>query len=405
VVPLVTPEQVARVETKVRLWGEGGRLPTKAPAGWVETNVEEVPGRPRLPVMVLRSTRTEHALRLDLGADDPASRVLIERALARVELTAGGPQEYRVGYRVARLAGPWIDLELPAPAAAIGFQAALNGKIIDPVALPAERPELKGRLVRLKLSPDLVRGPALLELSYQLSADRQNGTLVTTTLQVPQLRDEGAEFPVRWQVVAPDNWVILSPEPAPGVPRVWGRSGLLFAPRVGLTTADLDRWLIGASAPDAEEGVVSAVLWREADAPVTLAHAPRQWWLVSCSALLVLFGLIGMRLAWGGPDSQGSRWAWPVAILAVVAALMVVLFLPGLAALIAYGVQPGLLVLLVLIPAGWLLAERRRRQVVFLANFTRSKTPSSLSRPAEQPQASTVDAPRARGSSLERQGS
>ena len=82
---------------------------------------------------------------------------------------------------------------------------------------------------------------------------------------------------------------------------------------------------------------------------------------------------------------------------------------PLLAALIAYGCQPGLTVLLVLGLLMWLLAERRRRQAVYLPNFARTRAGSSVERSQGEAgvpqQPSTVDVPRGRGSAVEGLGS
>lgn len=413
-VPLVVPDQVSRAESKVRVWNDAGPVPVgpleerNARDGWAETNIEEVAGRPRLPVLVVRSTGSGRPLRLKMSQPGPSARVLIERAVVRVDIAPGGAQEYRVRYRVARLAGPAIDFELPAPAASVGLQASLGGVAIDPVPGPG------GRSVRLRLGPALVRQASVLELTYQLAADRQ-GAAVTTTLQPPRLLDEGANFPVRWQVHAPAGWTIVWPEAGATMPRAWVRSGYLLAPRSALTGADLERWLSGAEPdPDEAEAVPSLVLWRDGDGPVTLTHVPRLGWLLGCSVGLVLLGLLLTRLAWGGAESRGSRWGWAAVLLTAVAAAVGGLLLPGLAAQVTYGSQLGLLVLLACLLVLWLLDERRRRQIVYLANFSRTKPTSSLARKEGNarpgsahgpPQESTVDAPRPRGSSLEKQGS
>ena len=60
------------------------------------------------------------------------------------------------------------------------------------------------------------------------------------------------------------------------------------------------------------------------------------------------------------------------------------------------GLQPGLLVTVLLACIHWLLKERYRRQLVFMPGFTRTKTGSSLVRNQNGHQireASTVDSP------------
>jgi hypothetical protein len=80
---------------------------------------------------------------------------------------------------------------------------------------------------------------------------------------------------------------------------------------------------------------------------------------------------------------------------------------PGLAGQIAFGCQPGLVVLVLLLLIQWLLHERYRRQIVFLPSFSRARSGSSLTRPhvptGPPSEPSTVDvSPRQHGSSVER---
>jgi hypothetical protein len=116
---------------------------------------------------------------------------------------------------------------------------------------------------------------------------------------------------------------------------------------------------------------------------------------------VVLLGLFLLRLNWAR-GGQHSLWFWPVLFILLFVLSLAGLLFPGLAGQFAYGAQPGLLVLAVLVPLVWLVAERKRRQVVFLANFSRSK--SSLSRQPVEMQGSTVDVPPRSVSSLERPG-
>ena len=65
---------------------------------------------------------------------------------------------------------------------------------------------------------------------------------------------------------------------------------------------------------------------------------------------------------------------------------------------IAYGCQPGAVVMLAVLGLQWLMHRRYRRQIVFLPSFSRSRAGSSLIRktPSNLPQSgepSTVDAP------------
>jgi hypothetical protein len=408
-VPLVLPDPNLQGEARVRLWAESGVQPSSPSDGWAEQNIEEVPRHDRLPVLVLRSERPDRPLTLRLGEGTLPFTVLFERALVRVDINDSHEQTYRVSYRLSRLAGRHVDFELPAPEATINFQATLHGKRIDPEVLASDRPELNRRLVRLHLSPELVRKPAVLELSYQLAPDRTASTPVTMTLQAPTPLGDPGSVPTRWQITAPPSWVVIAPEAGPAAPRTWARRGWLLAPQATLTGADLERWLAGTEPPAAviEEAAVtpSLVLWRDGTPTVRLTHASQQAWLLACSLALVLLGLVLSRLPFGG---RAGAWAWLVLALLLAALLLGALLWPTLAGQLAYGCQPGAVVLLLLALAQWLLHERYRRQIVFLPSFSRSAAGSSLTRKEMTPRVahgepSTVDAPpRAVGSSVER---
>jgi hypothetical protein len=218
------------------------------------------------------------------------------------------------------------------------------------------------------------------------------------------LLDESAPVPTRWCVLAPPNWVILGPEPGAGSPLAWGWRGLLWAPRPQASEADLEAWFAGTdSAPDAAPVAPALVAWRDADEPLQLTHVPRQFWLVGCSLLTAVLGLALTRLALS-PRRGRSAWAWVLGGLLLTIVLALAAFAPALASQLAYGAQPGLLVVLLLAVAQWLLHERHRRRVIFLPSFSRPRTGSSVARSESRPpgEPSTVDAPRATSSSLER---
>lgn len=408
--PLLTPEQSDRLETRVRVWTEAGRLPSAVPDEWTEGHIEAVADRDRLPLMVLTSRRPLSTLALTLQREVKPSRVLIDRALVRVDLSQQGLQEYRVRYRLTRLSEPFLDLELPAALASLGLQVTLQGKAVEPLPLLADRPDLKGRLIRLKLAPELLREGAILECLYQLSSEATQTQPLSTPLYLPRIRDDSLDFPTRWLILLPEKAVPLRPELGGFVPRSWKRSGWLFVPSVQCSVAELEQWLteqpdaaVEADEAAAEEPAPVLVLWRGSEPSLTLVLVPRQAWLIVCSATLVLVVLLVMRLLWSHPEGRPSPWLWPMLLALGTLVVLVGVFLPHLGLQMLYGIQPALVVLALLVPIGWVLAERKRRQVVFLANFRRST--SSLAKASGETQGSTVDVPpRAASNALDRSG-
>ncbi len=146
--------------------------------------------------------------------------------------------------------------------------------------------------------------------------------------------------------------------------------------------------------------VPALVFWQDHTTPIVLTHAPQQAWLLVCSLGVLILGL---GLYWSARPhvATGGRWAvwmWPLLALLTLAIALAVLFWPTTLWAVAYGCEPGLVVLLAVIGLQWLMHERYRRQIVFLPSFSRGRPGSSLVRKtaAKRPQngePSTVDAP------------
>jgi hypothetical protein len=401
-VPLAVPEGVTSAETRVRVWAETGTPPQAEGDDWAETPVEEVRGEPRLPVLVLRSTRRQPALalRLAAAAAPPGVSVLADRALVRVTVHDNGTQQYRVGVRLLQVFGPYLDVELPDAVLRLGPEFRLDGVQVDAEAVDEKsgRGSPTGRVARLRLPPSPVREGAVLEIAYQL---RPDGDRFRTGLHPPALRGEAAPVPTRWRVTLPSGWVALGPEAGLGVRRSWARRGLLPALAPADGAADLERWLAGRDVRVEDEGPASQVCFRPGLGPLTLTHVPQQYWLLGCSLAAILFGLGVYLLLRKTLRGRAAVLAWTVLAAVAVAAVATALFLPTAAAALLYGCQPGLLVLagggLVL----WLLHERARRRLVFVPSFSRARHGSSLLRPpTPRPSAepSTVDLPDGVGS-------
>jgi hypothetical protein len=400
-VPLLLPTAAAQGGSKARVWADGGPLPLPAGGGWTEQDLEEVKGRD-LPVLVVRSESLEPRLLLRLaeGAESPVT-VLVERGLIRAQVGDGGVS-VRASYLLRRLATRYLDLELPAPVAGLGLRVTLNGTALTPETLNDDgQPADGGRVARLRPSPEMLREPAVLAVSYQLSGGRG---LFQTALRPPVIRGDSGRVPVRWLVALPRSWVVLGPES--GRQPAWGLRGGLLAPLPTPPPADpeLERRASDSDPPDEAEAPPSLILDGVSGAPLTVVHAPQLAWVLGCSAALAALGL-GLYLA-ARPGANGKRSGWvrPLLVLLIAGGVVCALFWPDATAAAAYGAEPGAAVLGFAFLVLWLLHARYRRQIVFLPSFSRARTGSSVSRPAPKAngEPSTVDAPRSVGSSLSR---
>ncbi len=416
-VSLAMPEQVTRGETKVRVWSDSGTLPEPARSddGWTQFNIEKDRGK-TLPVLVLQTQRVDLPLTLRLAAVvGERSTVLADRALIRVEVTEGEGHRYRASFLLTQLLTRQLDIELPAPERRLGLEVTLDGKQVPREILDDEGQRSdRGRVARLRLNPDLVHR-SVLQISYTMPPGQVEGGVFRTTLQPPVLRGEPGRVLTRWQVTLPAGWVPLGPEGGAGTPRIWGRSGWLLVPHLGVSTGDMERWFAGnenvpyAPGPDAAANP-HLVCLRSGLAPLTVTYAPFKPWLASCSLAVLLIGLamyfLARRAVQGAPG-----WFWVCGSLVLSGVGVLWLFRPTALAALAYGGELGAAVLLVFAALFWLMHERQRRQIVFLPSFRRGGAGSSLIRAtgsangsSPRPQSqhgepSTVDAPRPTGSS------
>ena len=130
--------------------------------------------------------------------------------------------------------------------------------------------------------------------------------------------------------------------------------------------------------------------FRRGQEPVPIIHFPRQTWLLLCSGLLLTIGLALHMF----PLSRPILWVIMVSLgLGLIAAGFL---WPAWVPALLFGIQPGALVLGLILGIHWVLTERYRRQVIFMPGFTRLKPGSSLLQnppPPRPREASTVDAP------------
>jgi hypothetical protein len=212
-------------------------------------------------------------------------------------------------------------------------------------------------------------------------------------------------------VTLPADWAPLGPDGGPGAPWALGRRrGGLPAPQLDLRNEQLEEWFGSPEWLLRQDGVgqgePSLAFWADSGEAVTVAHAPQLAWLLGCSLGLLAVGL-GLwalaRRAWRGRVGAAFVF-WLVLALKAAAAAAAALFTPAVLWNAAYGAAPGAAVLALALLVQWGLHARYRRQIVFLPNFRRSRSGSSLvrgggssQRPHGEP--STVDAPRPGGSS------
>jgi hypothetical protein len=396
-VPLFWPVDATRAETKVRVWCEPGTvplLPDLPPLDefWKDRGSEAVAGKGSLPALVLEGEGKDLPLTLRLldSSLPPLVDVLADRALIQVAVDEDGARSYRARFLLTKLDAEHLDIEFPVPLPRLAAppRVLLGGK-----ALAWQAPAAGGKTARVRIP----RGgtgqfhlPVVLEVSYKLPADypERDGVL-RTALHPPALVGDVFVGRVRWQVVLPASWVGLPPGGQAAPEQRWGRRGWLLAPEPVATGQDLEEWLTGKDGSGAP-GPAGLVFWGAGLEPVALVHFPRLLWLCLCSGALLLAGVALLAAPLPRP-----AFGLAVAVLALMVAAAGLTW-PGVFPLVAYGCEPGALVLALLLAVQWFLQRRYQRRVVFMPGFTRARPSSSLSRgsSSQRPrEVSTIDAP------------
>jgi hypothetical protein len=247
----------------------------------------------------------------------------------------------------------------------------------------------------------LYRKPVVLDVRYQNAARGEGQGRFQTTLTAPRLRGHVLLGRVRWLVALPPDWVTFCPSSRVTVEQRWGWRGNLPAPRPGPSARDLERWFTAADVDLDGSGPAAELVCSDATLePVLVLHAPQQAWLLACSLAFLGIGLVLYFATF-------SRVIfWILAALVGLGVLLVGLLWPSLLPTLAFGIEPGVVVLLVVIGVQWLLQRRYRRQLLFMPGFSRLGPGSSIVRNStnhsssarRRGEPSTVDVPPSGGS-------
>jgi hypothetical protein len=378
--------------------------------------LSSVAGSDVAPVLELRQTKPEAplAVRLLEASPSPLAEVVADRALIEVRLLGQGKLAYRVRYRLSRIRSDSLGIILSKEARAVTLGAVTLSSIdrgdeslseepsLKPADLRSETNEAGETLLRVPVEPHLLLGPAVLELRYQLEAPAE-GWLVTT-LPAPELAGRAVVGQVRWRVELPARGGLLSrnlplfhsPEVVAEQDWQWG---WLFPPREAYRASEMESWLLQrpeqSAAPDSTaDEEIAAFSYGSLGNPdrLQVVYVPELAWLLVCSLCVLLVGVVLYRLP--------PRWALVGLTLVVGSLMALVIWSPALLLPLAFGAQPGLLVLAGVLGLLWLRRRRWQQQIVLMPGFAHRKVGSSLLRtsalrPAIEP--STVDVPKPPG--------
>jgi hypothetical protein len=405
-VALVTPPQEARCDTKLRFASETPALVEFVRGPWEESPLEDMSRTNRLASLVLRGERPEDPPKLRLKEAIALGAVGIDRVLIRVWVNEDGHQSYLVSFLLSPSGARDLDLEFPAPPAALNLRIQIDGRSANwgpPAETVSSSPDgVAPHIARVHLGT-VPRKQILMDVWYQAAAGQTAGSGMSrarvlgplqTVIMPPRLRGQENRASVRRQVTLPADWVVLCDDSSLPVELSWAWRGWLVGTRPDSSNADLEQWLVETpenGLMDDSEPVYASFVGRSTElGPFTIRHAPRQAWLLFCSVGLLAVSFC-LYLA------AAVRIVIYLILLGMVAALLTVgvLWSGALSALL-YGCEPGIAALLIIGALQWFLQRRYRRQIAKLPGFKRVKSGGSVvihnggvNRPREP---STVDA-------------
>ncbi len=383
-VPLIHPMTVSSADTVVRVWGGGGRRAAGFAGDWRELAPELAADADSLPWFTLGSSELVPPA-LALTDWSAAAPVVVERGLVQATLGEDGGSRVRGRFLLRRWEGGHVDFDLPP---AIGVEASVDGKRVDPVLLPGG-----ARVVVPELKPG--RGMVTVEVRVQLPAT--NTRFAGRVLTPPAPRQASYRTPVRWQVFGGPADVLAAVGGVNAEWR-WGWKGYGFGPVPAESSADVENWFrseVSEPARPAADG--DTILLRQpAPWPLRAAVVPRPVAVLATSALAfaIVYGFV--RLA--------GKWTGLVFVLLSAGVAAAVVWLPHPTAAVAAAGQPGVVLAAVVLAvrAGWL---RLRRRSARPATFSAAPQPPSgtasgngVPRPNGTPGSSPSDAVRLIGS-------
>jgi hypothetical protein len=399
-IPLVRPVQATRGEARVRLWSEAEERLSLSGGPWEELSTEVVPERDSLPVLVLHAGLPGPAsLTLTAQASESVANPVIERVLIQAVIDEGGAQTYRARFVLTNLTSGHLDIDLPAPLSSTTLEVRLDGKkVLAQFRDEAGREVDIGKVARIPVDPALYPKPVILSLSYRPDPSRADGSgPLQVALRPPMLHGAVLLGRPRWQLDLPAGWLPFLRGGGYSPELRWGWHGWLLTPRPAVTGSELERWLTGSDGTaQIGESEPSLVCWQAALAPLQLLLVPQRLWLLACS---LIFLALGLSLFF---TRSSPLLFWASTMLGGLSLLAVALFRPAVLPVLAYGCEPGVVMLALVIGTQWALQQRYRRQVAFMPGFTRLKPGSSLTRASgiRPREPSTVDQPPKRPSSV-----
>jgi hypothetical protein len=298
-----------------------------------------------------------------------------------------------------------VEVAVPSPPALKNPEFYLDGlRVTDwemlPVGQGSSEPATE-RVVRVGVPKSGTARSIVLDVRYQLDPTAAQGmwerwTRWEVPFLPPRLRGGAFTGPTRWLVALPPDQAILSLQSAINFEQqlAW-RSGR-FRVQAAESLAELEGWFNEGIEPSPGPDLLDlgtspwaagspSLSGRQTEiAPFEILVIPSLAWMLGCSVLTLLVGLVVWRF---------PRWLfWASVVGLTVGGGAVALTWPQVVTQLFAGAQFGLLTLVVVLFLRWLFQLRYRRRITHMTGFTRRPADSALVAELAPRDGTTVDA-------------
>jgi hypothetical protein len=307
-------------------------------------------------------------LRCTVLDQSPQPELVVDQALMEGNWLADGSMGYRARFWLSRMRADMIRFSLPRPVREIILERVEWNHAEHQADLDVEDRGAAAdtSVFKILCDPEDLGRPGLLDIRFRLPLEKASGPVSRTALPCPLLLGNTVIGPVRWLVeVAPDRVPLWFPSQFVAE-EAWTWQGWL-------RPAAVERVEKEGDGPPAAPRLVWAFQGEAELSPLVLWHADRQAWLLAASVVVVAAGLVLLCF----PSRWHVLWLGPV----LGALLVIALFAPSLLMAMAFGVQPGLLALAVLVLWLWFRRQRWERRIKRLPGFSSAGAAGTGRRP------------------------
>jgi hypothetical protein len=337
-----------------------------------------VEGESSQPGLVVRSDEDGGVTFLCSRSTGPrAAGVVAERVGLDVSCPPDGTVLLTARYWLAQVRTERIEVRIPGGRPALLLdEVNLDGRAVQPEVSEVEDPsaEASATVLRIPVPPALLARPAELRVAYRVRGPAGAWGWRALRLLSPSLGETAVVRNVRWRVELAPGLLPLEQDSAATLEQPWTFRGWLRPPQPTADAHSLVRWLAPAAPEQGAAADRPAYLFFQVGAPseLKLLLVPQRQWLVLCSVAALAAGL--------GAASAARTWSRVIVVALGLGLGALALWWPGLMPAILFGIQPGIVVLTILLGVLWLRRRRWRRQVVMLPGFSRTRSHSSLVR-------------------------